>query len=458
MQGDSVLSAAWSPDGREIAASRGDSLFVVPSDGGAQRHVATGQDLHSCVWSPAGARIACVSGNRNYVVPGATFGNIAPSALISIDVKRGVVDSLTDHSAFVASPAWSADGKRLYFVSDRDGPRDVYVMDVLASGRGRGTARITTGLNAQTFVLSADETRLAYSVYTARANLYSVRIPAQGTVSSRSAVALTSGNQIIEAVRVSRDGRSVVFDSNREGAFDVYRMPVDGGAAENITAEAGDEFQPDLSPDGREVAYHSWRTGSRDIFVKPVNGGPAVQVTHTGLHEAGPVWSPDGRSIAFWTIGSRRHIYVVHRDAGGNWGTPVDRGLTTFRPEWLGGGRGIIYGTDFRIAYTAADSGPSRVIYSPANGAAPEATWVQSSPDGHVVYFKSFDADGRASIWSVPVTGGKPRRLVIFDDLTRPSIRPDFAADGRSFYFGIDDRQSDIWVAEIARTTASRAK
>jgi hypothetical protein len=40
---------------------------------------------------------------------------------------------------------------------------------------------------------------------------------------------------------------------------------------------------------------------------------------------------------------------------------------------------------------------------------------------------------------------------VIFDDLARPSIRPDFAADGQRFYFGIDDRQSDIWVAEIAR-------
>lgn len=71
------------------------------------------------------------------------------------------------------------------------------------------------------------------------------------------------------------------------------------------------------------------------------------------------------------------------------------------------------------------------------------------SPDGVTLYFKSHDAQGRASFWSVPATGGRPRLLVRFTDPARPSNRFDFASDGKRFYFTIDDRQSDIWVAEV---------
>jgi hypothetical protein len=41
--------------------------------------------------------------------------------------------------------------------------------------------------------------------------------------------------------------------------------------------------------------------------------------------------------------------------------------------------------------------------------------------------------------------------MVQFSDLKRPSTRPDFAVTGGRFYFTIEDRQADIWVAEIAR-------
>ena len=63
-------------------------------------------------------------------------------------------------------------------------------------------------------------------------------------------------------------------------------------------------------------------------------------------------------------------------------------------------------------------------------------------------YFKSHDAEGRASLWSV-TAGGRPRLLVRFPDLNRPSNRPDFAADGKRFYFTLEDRESDVFVAEV---------
>jgi hypothetical protein len=49
----------------------------------------------------------------------------------------------------------------------------------------------------------------------------------------------------------------------------------------------------------------------------------------------------------------------------------------------------------------------------------------------------------------MPVAGGRPRLLLRFDDPARPSNRFEFASDGARFYFTLEDRQSDIWVAEI---------
>ena len=73
------------------------------------------------------------------------------------------------------------------------------------------------------------------------------------------------------------------------------------------------------------------------------------------------------------------------------------------------------------------------------------------SANGRELYFKSHDARGRASFWSMPATGGRPRLLVRFDDPARASNRFEFASDGRRFYFTVEDRQSDIWVAEAIR-------
>ncbi len=74
------------------------------------------------------------------------------------------------------------------------------------------------------------------------------------------------------------------------------------------------------------------------------------------------------------------------------------------------------------------------------------------SADGRTIYFKSHDAQGRASFWSIPATGGRPRLLARFDDPTRPSNGVAFTTDGKRLYFAIDDRQSDVWVVEVGKS------
>lgn len=73
------------------------------------------------------------------------------------------------------------------------------------------------------------------------------------------------------------------------------------------------------------------------------------------------------------------------------------------------------------------------------------------SPDGRTLYYKTHDSRGHASFWAVSAAGGHPRLLVRFTDPDRQSNRSEFAMDGRRFFFAIENRQSDVFVADVVR-------
>jgi Tol biopolymer transport system component len=71
---------------------------------------------------------------------------------------------------------------------------------------------------------------------------------------------------------------------------------------------------------------------------------------------------------------------------------------------------------------------------------------VRWAPDGATLHVKAFDRGGRAGIWAVGADGGAPRLLVRFDEPLRPARRPEFASDGRRFFFTLTQSESDVWV------------
>ena len=453
---EGISAGAWSPDGRRIFVARGGALSIVHLGSAQEKPLGRSPyELHSCDWSPLGDWLACASGNWDLVRPGRTFGNIAPSAIVLVPASGGSLVEITDRTVSHQSPVWSPDGRYLYFTSNREGPHDIYVVPISRRGQRRGSARrVTVGLGARTIDFSADGRRLVYVAYAARANIWSLPIPSRGPVDLSGARAVTSGNQIIESVRVSRDGLWLLYASNLHGNAEIFRLPIAGGPAERLTTDPADDFAPDLSPDGREVAYHSWRTGSRDIFVMPLRDGPLQQVTATPSQESYPLWSPDGRMIAFYDqrveSGVPRGVFVTRRDSSGVWRAPVSRRIGGGRLSWSPDGRFLAYARYGAVEVIPPDSGSPRVIYAPARGTAdPVVESATVSDDARTLYFKSHDAEGRASLWGIPLSGGRPRLLVRFED--HPSIRADFTAGAGRFFFTIEDRQGDVWVAEVAR-------
>jgi serine/threonine-protein kinase len=444
-----ITAAAWAPDGRTIAYAAGDSVLVRAPDG-TTRVVAKLLEPTLCAWSPNAQLIACGSGNARYLTLGSQFGNLSPDRIVVFAVQGGASATITDSSSINVSPIWSRDGRWLYYVSNRDGRGDVYAQHIARDGRADAKPlRLTTGLGANSISLSADGSRLAYAIYTPTSNIWSLPVPTGPAVTAASAVPVTIGAQVIENLNVSHDGRWLLYESDVAGNSDIYRVPLGGGTAERLTSDPADEFAADLSPAGREIAFHSWRTGSRDLWVQPLDGGALQHVTTSRGHEWTPKWSPDGHALVYISGVAQRSVWIVRRDARGTWGTPTPRLATGYWPVWSPDGRSIAYGSSLlggSLMVAPSDSGAPRVVVDGTRPDTPQAERPQWSDDGRTLYFKSHDAEGRASFWSVPAAGGTPRLLVRLDDPARPSYRPQWAFGRGRLFFPVEDRQSDVWV------------
>jgi Tol biopolymer transport system component len=361
---------------------------------------------------------------------------------------------VTDDKSLNVSPAWMPDGRHLLYVSNEKGGRDVYLASLDSSGKPLGASlRLTTGLNAHTITLSSAGDRMAYSELTHTANIWSIRIPKDGPVSISEAQPVTTGNQAIEGIDVSYDGKWLVYDSSLSGNQDIYKIPVGGGEPEQLTNDPSDDFLPAWSPDGKEIAFYSFRKGNRDLFLMAADGGKVRQLTEDPAQERYPDWSPDGLQLVFYSDKSgRQELYVLSRkNKDSSWQMPrqltFDGGETG---KWSPDGRFIAYISGVSLRVIPAEGGDPRTLVESKDPAVlPRPTFPGWSKDGRTVYYIAYDAEQHASFWSMPVSGGRPKLLVKFNDPMRQSSRNEFATDGERFYFTLAKYESDIWVGDL---------
>ena len=440
-----TVELVWSPDGEHVAYPAGDAIFVGTAEGAGARKLMDSVEPWSLSWSSDGNRIAFTSGNLGYV----GNLNVAPSSIWVVDVESGEPVRVTDDAHQNVSPVWAPDGKSLLFVSDRGGGRDVYRISVDPSGQPLGDSeRLTTGLDVYTISSSSDGRTISYSVARVRQNVWSLPVPEEGPVSVQNARPVTTGNQVVEAVAVSPDGKWLVFDLNHSGNVSLFKMPVEGREPVQVT-DGPMDFYPTWSPDGREIAFHAMRTDNRDIFVVSADGGAVRQLTNDPAQEFYPHWSPDGTRVVYQSYGSGRSgIYVLSKDRGELSGEmPVqltfDEGIAA---RWSPDGRLIAYGSDRGMSVIASDGGHPRRLTDFGN----RPMW---SRDSQTIYFRESPPDERVGIWSVSVSGGEPQRLVRFDDPTRQPYFPEWSSDGEDFYFTLTEFEADVWVMEIEDST-----
>ena len=452
---------AVAPDGQTLAFVSHDTLYAEPLAGGRARAVTTGWELHSPVWSRDGRWIAYVTGNLQYTIVSMDYGNIAHSNIWVVPAGGGAPVRVSDQQSLNVSPAWTS-GRSLIFVSNRDGGRDLYQVFLTPTGVPQAApVRLTTGLSPSSVSLSQDGSRVAYSTFTETSNVWSLPIPAVGTASISAAKPETEGNQMIENLAVSLDGRWLGFTSDRSGSTQVYRLRLGGSGAvpQQITSDTADSYWVGLSPDAKEVAFHRFRSERRQVFTSSVEGGAPAQVTDGADDERSPEWSPDGRRLLVlvnWA--SKPRLHILTRNAEGRWSAPrvlpvvlggdtIPAGLAIWSPD----GRFVACGCgEGGIAIVPVDGGPARRL---ASSPFSTAGWAfpQWSADGRTVFFVMQDSDRVVGVVASPVFGGSSRMIVRFNDPTRPWHRFGFRVAAGRFFFTLGDREGDIWVSDVGR-------
>jgi len=228
-----------------------------------------------------------------------------------------------------ASPAWSPDGKKIAFVSDRAtglNPQ-LYVMNANGSGQTRITRDAVTD-GSPTW--SPDGKRVAFS---GDDGIFVV------TLTTKKIERLSNGPDGDPAW--SPDGTTIAFARSKDvpdpssstgsgQESDLWQMAADGTQQKQLTSPPlsfsdpkltieGADTAPAWSPDGAEIAFDGNRDNNDGIFVMNADGSNIVALTHPDGIDDFPTWSSDGARIAFARTGTPvatgpEQIYVMNAD------------------------------------------------------------------------------------------------------------------------------------------------
>ena len=405
---------SWSPDGRWVyfsttarEISGNADVLRVSAEGGTPMTVSGDRYVNEFMSAPSpdGAHLAFTGrGFSQWWRRGRSHIDESEIWLMR-DHSTSGYEQLTEGGAKELWPMWSADGRSIFYVSDRSGADNLWVKPF--GGRARQVTQFKAG-------------RVLWP-------------------------------------SISRDGRAIVFERD----FKIWKLDTESGRAAEVpitrlgSAAVGsverlrmtDQFQElSLAPDGKKVAF----VARGEVFAaSSTDGGDAVRVTTT----------PGPESQVSWSHDSRRLVYVSERNGSSQiftyeFGTNRETALTTasggdahprFSPDgkWLAFERG---GRELRVLDLASKQ--ERVLAKgsferpPLNSDRP-FVW---SPDSRWIAFRPVGSKLFRNVFVVPLEGGEPRQVSFLANVFNNTVS--WSPDGTYLLFDTWQRTE---VSQVAR-------
>jgi serine/threonine protein kinase len=406
-----------SPDGSRIAFTSvdGSLLSMASLTSGQRREVWSGSDtatFSTLVWSPDGKRIAF---QRVEYVPPAGL-NPDPKSLLALyhyryDYLSVDVDS-RQQAAFakdfiMSSACGLQDGRVLFLRSTIDRPAN---SDIWTLRTDPHTGKFLDGprqfthydYNLTEISTSADgQTVVAVRGVNGHPNVYVADLPAAAQYPRFTRIRRVTFTDADEYPHAwTPDSRSVIFESSRNGNFDLFRQEVDQSGAQPLAISKDTKVLAHVSPQGKWVLYNlQHEKGPWTVMRIGLQGGPAETVV-TGAELAGEYncsAQPSGRCV----------LRTVQNDQFQFW--DLD--------PMLGKGR--------ELART--HSSPAMI-----------ADW-DISPDGSQVAIPSHDPrDAKIRVAPLDARGGAAERTVSVRGLGH-LLGVVWAANGRGWYVAVDE-------------------
>jgi Tol biopolymer transport system component len=442
---DTGFYPSWSPDGRQIAVATGGSppgsqrgisrLQVIDVATGAKRDIDVERNAILPSWSPNGYRIAFFAEWDIWTV--------GPEGGDSVQVTRGEPRD--------QGPAWSPDGRFLYYSSDRAGSSNIWrvrINETTGETRGEPEA-VTSGASGrrESISISDDGSQIAFAERSRQFDLYRLELDASTAQLDNPTLLLAGRNALWPDV--SPDGERLVFyDGFQQAQEDIGIIHIDGTGYRKLTDDPSPDRHPRWSPDGNWIAFRSRRTDRYEIWLIHPDGSGLQQLTRSeGDEERGSyaTWSPDGAFIAYQP-GLVMSSIIIPVEASATDSPP---GLSQWMEEdsffiaWSWSPDGKKLAGWRRVTGTGEDAGI--VVYSFETGQYEILTDYGRNPvwhpDGRNLLF--FDRPEENLVLLDSETG-KDRKLVPPSPANFNAAS--FSPDGRYVYTSKVDGDADIWL------------
>lgn len=249
-----VLSPRLSPDGRMLVFGAAGVLWSQPLDGGNAQRITGSKAFESePAFSPDGRQLAFVQTQQG------------KDSILLLDLATKQIRLLTS-AASISELGWSADGKRLAAVVAVGFDQKILAYDV-ADGKAESLA--DAGFWSPRPQLSADGRWLYYSSdRTGVGNLYRIALSKDAKPEQISYL-----SHHLSDARISPDGKWLAFRRNRSILVaSLAHNSVHDGDVREISSQGGDTFA--ITPDGSSVIY----AVGRQVWRQPLSGSPCQEI------------------------------------------------------------------------------------------------------------------------------------------------------------------------------------
>lgn len=212
------------------------------------------------------------------------------SILETLDVFTGVRTVLKEFDYVIEAPNWTRDGRFLVYNS-----RGRMYTYALANGEIK---EIDTGFAIDCnndHVLSSDNAQLAVSHFTYEDATSRIYILPFAGGSPR--LVTEKGPSYLHGW--SPDGKTLAYCAERNGQYDIYTIPVDGGPETQLTNLPGLDDGPEYAPDGKHIWFNSVRTGLMQVWRMKSDGSNQTQMVAEQANCWFPHVSPDGEWVVY---------------------------------------------------------------------------------------------------------------------------------------------------------------